>query len=75
VPVQGVRALLTMQYLASFEFGEEISNVFGDLKDDNGSDTGIKFDNIFWAIVHFTHIQLKVVRFKKKGMIVYHFST
>ena len=45
-----------MQYLASFEFGEEISNVFGDLKDDNGSDTGINFDNIFWAIVHFTHI-------------------
>ncbi|ONM57465.1 hypothetical protein Zm00014a_016410 [Zea mays] len=48
-----------MQYLASFEFGEEISNVFGDLKDDNGSDTGINFDNIFWAIVHFMHIQLK----------------
>ena len=36
-----------MQFLRSFEFGEEISNVFGDLKDDNGSDTGINFDNIF----------------------------
>ena len=47
--MQGVRALLTMQYLASFEFGEEISNVFGDLKDDNGSDTGINFDNIFFG--------------------------
>jgi hypothetical protein len=33
-----------MQYLASFEFGEENSNVFGDLKDDNGSDIGINFD-------------------------------
>ncbi|ONM24060.1 condensin-2 complex subunit H2 isoform X1 [Zea mays] len=32
------------KYLASFEFGEENSNVFGDLKDDNGSDIGINFD-------------------------------
>jgi hypothetical protein len=28
----------------SFEFGEENSNVFADLKDDNGSDSGINFD-------------------------------
>jgi hypothetical protein len=31
----------TCSFLASFEFGEENSNVFGDLKDHNGSDTGI----------------------------------
>ncbi|AQK69870.1 BSD domain-containing protein, partial [Zea mays] len=34
----------TVTFLASFEFGEENSNVFADLKDDNGSDSGINFD-------------------------------
>ena len=34
-----------MQFLRSFEFGEENPNVFGDLKDDNGSNTGINFDD------------------------------
>ncbi|CAD6273143.1 unnamed protein product [Miscanthus lutarioriparius] len=33
------------KFLRSFEFGEENPNVFGDLKDDNGSNTGINFDN------------------------------
>ena len=34
-----------MQFLRSFEFGEENPNVFGDLKDDNGSNIGINFEN------------------------------
>ena len=34
-----------MQFLRSFEFGEESPNVFGHLKDDNGSNTGINFDD------------------------------
>ena len=34
-----------MQFLRSFEFGEANPNVFGDLKDDNGSNTGINFDD------------------------------
>jgi condensin-2 complex subunit H2 len=33
-----------MQFLRSFELGEENPNVFGDLKDDNASNTGINFD-------------------------------
>jgi len=33
------------KFLRSFEFGEENPNVFGDLKDDNGSNTGINFEN------------------------------
>ncbi|EER97300.1 condensin-2 complex subunit H2 [Sorghum bicolor] len=33
------------KFLRSFEFGEENPNVFGDLKDDNGSNTGINFDD------------------------------
>lgn len=65
--MQGVRALLTMQYLASFEFGEEISNVFGDLKDDNGSDTGINFDNIFLGNSPFYAYTIKGSAFQKEG--------
>jgi condensin-2 complex subunit H2 len=34
-----------MQFLRSFEFGEENTTVFGDLKDYNGSNTGINFDD------------------------------
>ncbi|CAD6223650.1 unnamed protein product [Miscanthus lutarioriparius] len=33
------------KFLRSFEFGEENPNVFGHLKDDNGSNTGINFDD------------------------------
>ncbi|KAG0549580.1 hypothetical protein BDA96_01G267100 [Sorghum bicolor] len=33
------------KFLRSFEFGEENPNVFGDLKDDDGSNTGLNFDN------------------------------
>ncbi|ONM57753.1 Condensin-2 complex subunit H2 [Zea mays] len=32
------------KFLRSFELGEENPNVFGDLKDDNASNTGINFD-------------------------------
>ncbi|PWZ53334.1 hypothetical protein Zm00014a_017445 [Zea mays] len=37
-PSKGAHTIL------SFEFGEENSNVFAYLKDDNGSDSGINFD-------------------------------